>query len=233
MRRVPHGRGEVALHQLKDGSGPTLLCIHELEGRGEQWHAAVQAWPWAAVAVDLGGHGESSWLAGGGYAPELFAADADVALATLPATEPVAVVGAGIGAYAALLLSGSRSDVIAVAGLLPGRGLDGGGAHPAESPLDRDIGDRLLELADRSGETALATDPLVELCYTDLRPTDYAAFFAAAAPALLLGEDGGVRPPWWRKVSESERSSVGPVEPAAMVAALALAVSPDQRLTMN
>jgi pimeloyl-ACP methyl ester carboxylesterase len=221
MRRVRHGGGELALHQLKDGNGPTLLCLHELEGRGEQWRAAVQNWPGTAVAVDLGGHGESSWLVGGGYAPELFAADADVALAALSETEPVVVVGAGIGAYAALRLAGSRRDVIDGAGLLPGRGLDGGGAHPADSPLDDKMGDTLLDLSDRCGDTALATDPLVEMCLADLRPLDYAGFFAATAQALLLGEDGDARPPWWRSVRESERSSPGPADPAEMVAALA------------
>lgn len=221
MRRLPHGGGELALHQLKDGPGPTLLCLHELEGRAEQWGGAVDRWPGPAVALDLGGHGHSSWLAGGGYAPELFAADADVALATLSETEPVAVVGAGIGAYAALLLAGSRHDHVAVAGLLPGRGLDGGGAHPSDRPADDDRGRTLLELTDRSANTQLATDPLVELCLIDIRPPDYAGFFATAAPALVLGEDGGHRPPWWHQVSRSDRATTGPTDPADMIAVLA------------
>lgn len=221
MRRVPHGKGELAVHRLKDGRGPALLCLHDLQGRGEQWRAAVQDWPGTAIAVDLGGHGDSTWLAGGGYAPELFAADADVALATLPATDRVVIVGAGIGAYAALLLAGSRPDVVEVAGLLPGRGLDGGGADPADSPLEGRMGDALFTLADRCDDTTLATDPLVELCLTDLRPVDYAGFFAASASALLLGEDDEERPPWWRAVRESDRASPGPSDPAEMIAALA------------
>ena len=37
MRTVPHNRCAIAVHELTDRDGPTLLCLHELEGRGEQW----------------------------------------------------------------------------------------------------------------------------------------------------------------------------------------------------
>ena len=221
IERVRHGRVELAVHRLEEGTGPTLLCLHELEGRGEDWRAAVQGWSGPAVAVDLAGHGDSQWLAGGGYTPEMFAADADVALASIPGEGPVAVIGAGIGAYAALLLAGSRPERVEVAALLPGRGLAGGGAEPGDRPFDERMGHTLLDLADRSADTTVATDPLVRLCLTDLRPTDYAAFFAASARRLVLGEDGEDRPPWWLEVRTSSRSTVGPSDPGALVGWLA------------
>ena len=67
------------LHELSGGTGEALLCLHELGGRADDWRDRTAAWSGPVFALDFSGHGQSSWLRGGGYTPELLAADADAA----------------------------------------------------------------------------------------------------------------------------------------------------------
>ena len=186
MQSVMHGETALALHTLRPGSDG-LLLLHELGGASTDWSGVFEAWPGAIHALDFAGHGRSGWRRGGTYTPELFAADADAALAELG---PCHVVGAGLGAYVAVLLAGARPALVPAALLLPGAGLDGGGAvpDPARRPpvtLDAE--------AERS-----TFDPMVRFCGHDIRPPGYASEFARAARRLFLVEDGGERPPWWQ-----------------------------------
>jgi pimeloyl-ACP methyl ester carboxylesterase len=207
-RRFSHGELTLALHELRAGSGTSLLLLHQLGGSSAEWGAPLEGWPGPVFALDFAGHGESERRAGGAYVPELLAADADVALELLG---PCRLAGAGIGAYIALLLAGARPELVPAALLLPGRGLDGGGPLP-----DPTRGRTFIDTLD--GKSSGGADPMVWTCDHDPRPPDYALAFASAARRLLLAEDGGSKPPWWeaiREASVTRRLATGVTSPFA------------------
>ena len=204
--RLAHGRVSLALHTLRSGGGPALLLLHSLGGSSADWGEEIDAWPGPVHALDFSGHGASAWLPGGGYTPEYFAAEADLALARIG---EASLAGAGVGAYVALLLAGARRQAVPGALLLPGRGLEGGGAEP-------DFTGDAAELPDaperRDGPPP---DPLVVVCEKDVRPPDYAEEFARAARRLLLaGSAGDPRPPWWEAVRRGAAAEAAPPDPA-------------------
>jgi pimeloyl-ACP methyl ester carboxylesterase len=208
--KLTHGRVSIELHQLEAGEGTPLLLLHRLGGRADDWDARVGSWPGAVHALDFAGHGRSDRVRGGGYYPEYFMADADVALEAIG--DRAALVGAGLGAYVALLLAGTRPDRVPAALLLPGLGLAGGGAVPDwqdtafESVRDWEA---RIETADQ--RFAPGTDPMVTSCEDDLRPLDYVAEFAESAAALLFSQDvpqGDDEPSWWRQARQSSGGTV-------------------------
>jgi pimeloyl-ACP methyl ester carboxylesterase len=190
----------IALHELRGGGGRALLCLHALRGRAEDWAEAAAAWPGPVYALDFAGHGASGRVSGGAYSPELLAGDADVALARLG---DVCLAGAGIGAYVALLLAGSRPAHVAAALLLPGAGLAGAGALPDPLGDWSEAWRRASDAREPQPAGRAASDPLLALLEDDLRPPDYAEAFAARARRLLLHENGGPRPPWWEAAARS------------------------------
>ena len=194
MMRIHHARTGIALHELAHGDGLPLLLLHQLGGSSADWGALAPRWPGRVIGVDFSGHGESEPLRGGAYWPELLLGDADVALEQIA---PAAVAGAGLGAYIALLLAGSRPKSVPAALLLPGRGLAGGGPQP---DFDRPF----LTALTPSDHPPLPAgcDPLCVALNLDPRPPEYAAVFAAAAHRLLLLENGEPRPPWWDAARE-------------------------------
>jgi pimeloyl-ACP methyl ester carboxylesterase len=205
--RIQHGRVTLELHELVRRDGPALLLLHGLFGSSADWGEAPATWRGPVFALDFAGHGQSEWVAGGAYYPEMLAGDADAVLAHVG---QAAVAGAGVGAYVALLVAGARHDVVPAALLLPGAGLAGGGALPdfhSEFPQ--------FEVAARkAGEC----DPLVRILERDIRPVDYAEPFACAAHRLLLAEDGESRPPWWEAARRSPSAEVVTADlPAALV----------------
>ena len=126
--KLVHGRVTLELYERRRGDGAPLLLLHALRSSSESWDGGFEAWPGPVYALDFSGHGRSKWLTGGAYTPELLTADADAALAHLD--RPAVLVGAGLGAYVALLLAGARAAQVSAALLLPGPGLDGGGPLP-------------------------------------------------------------------------------------------------------
>jgi len=168
-RQLAHGPGELALHTLRAGPGAPLLLLHGLgehSPRGVPDH--LSAWPGPVHALDFTGHGQSTIPAGGGYTAEFLMSDADAALAELG---PLTVVGRGLGAYVALLLSGARADQVRGAILVDGPGLVGGGIRPSSphvAPIDT--------------PEIVPPDPfaLAELS-RDVRPPDYAVEFVRMA----------------------------------------------------
>jgi pimeloyl-ACP methyl ester carboxylesterase len=214
IRRLQSGRIEVALHELRAGVGPTLLCLHALRGQASDFAALASEWPGRVLALDFAGHGASARPRGASYTPELLAGDADAALAHAGESGPVSLVGVGLGAYVALLVAGARPERVRAAFLLPGAGLEGGGPSPrselAGAALHTEVAG-LLEAA--AARDAAGCDPMVRVLDADPRPPDYARSFADAAARLLLGEDGSLRPPWWEAARESASALRAPADP--------------------
>lgn len=217
--RIKHGRVTLALHELSRRDGPALLLLHELFGSSADWGEAPATWPGRVLALDFSGHGDSESIAGGAYYPELLVGDADAALAEIGRA---AVVGAGLGAYVALLLAGARRALVPGALLLPGAGLAGSGALPdfhREFPL--------FPVAPREVD---GCDPMVHALDRDVRPVDYAEPFARAAHRLLLVEDGTPRPPWWEAARRSPSAEIIHTDIAAALQRLSANASTDERV---
>jgi pimeloyl-ACP methyl ester carboxylesterase len=191
---LQRGRVRLALHPLRRGSAPRLLRLHALYGSATRLAAPPVDWPGAAFALDFCGHGESGWVVGGAYTPELLAGDADAALARVG---PAFLAGEGIGAYVALLLAGARPELVPAALLLPGPGLEGGGPVPDFSGRPELAWAAQASRPGGPGGAAREADPLVCALESDARPVDHAEAFAARARCLVLAEDGGPRPAWW------------------------------------
>ena len=215
MTTLRHGRVSIALHELRRAPGPALLCLHAVGGSAADFRDAAALWPGSVFALDFAGHGASGPLRGGGYHPELLAGDADAALAH---TGAACLVGAGVGAYVALLLAGARPDQVPAALLLPGTGLEGSGEAPDYSQDAQRVWNDL--------EPAPGCDPAVRRLERDIRPADYAMSFALAARRLLLSEDGTRRPPWWEAAQRSPAAARAPAELARGLALLAARDAP-------
>ncbi|MCP3985979.1 MAG: alpha/beta fold hydrolase [bacterium] len=194
-KRLPHVHVELALHTLRDAAGPPLLLLH---GLGEHSPAEVpteaQAWPGPVHALDFTGHGESSIPDGGGYTAELLMGDAAAALEYLG---PATLLGRGLGAYIALLLSGARPEKVRGVVLCDGLGLAGGGREPGS-----------LSVVFPNPVGVVPPDPfaLAELA-RDVRPPDYATAFVRQA-TQLSGLDQPItvacmdRPEWLEAVAQ-------------------------------
>ena len=171
MKELRNARVSLALHTLQPAEGLPLLLLHALAGSADDFRAAPPAWPGPIHALDFSGHGHSGRVHGGGYYPELWASDADLALATLG---EVVVLGVGLGAYVALLLAGARPAEVRGAILRDGLGLAGGGPTPATPQIP-------FPNPGASG----TPDPfaLAELS-RDVRPPDYATAFLRQANEL-------------------------------------------------
>lgn len=216
--KLANGGVELELHEWTtgtsaDSSAPKLLLLHALGGSAHDWELHAACWPGDAYALDFAGHGRSGWMTGGGYSPEGFAVEADLALGMLEGE--ICVAGFGIGAYVALLLAGARAARIPGALLLPGRGDEGGGAEPNYSQ------EREPAIDLRGADTSqLGCDPLTQLCENDLRPINYAMEFAEAAQQLLIASRDGPSPPWLAKVELSARAVPAPADPAEALSEL-------------
>lgn len=193
MRSLTHGKIQLALHELRGGSGRALLLLHGLGERSPSLPPGeTRPWPGPIVGLDFTGHGQSTVPAGGGYTAELLMADADAALAELG---HATVMGRGLGAYVALLLAGARPTAVRGVILRDGPGLGGGGSRPGTSVI-----------SGVDPEAVVPPDPfaLAELA-RDVRPADYASSFARQA-AQLSGLEHPIavcavgRPDWLRAV---------------------------------
>ena len=194
MITLRHNKIELALHELRGGSGRTLLLLHGLGERSPDVVApdVADVWPGPVFALDFTGHGRSTVPRGGGYTAEVLMADADAALAHLG---QATVLGRGLGAYVGLLLAGARPADVRGAVLADGPGLAGGGPVPA-SPS--------VHFPDP--RAAGAPDPFAFAELTaDVRPPDYASSFVRQANHLSGLEEpvtvvAHVRPEWLRAV---------------------------------
>jgi pimeloyl-ACP methyl ester carboxylesterase len=168
-KRLRHGKIELALHELRAGSGRPLLLLHGLGERSPDGVASELAgWPGPVHALDFTGHGESTIPRGGGYTCEALMGDADAALRELG---EATLVGRGLGAYVALLLAGARAQQVRGAVLRDGLGLAGGGSRPGSPHVVQ------VSPADPGPPDPFA---LAELS-KDLRPADYATAYVHQA----------------------------------------------------
>ena len=201
-----HGKVQLALHHLREGTGRALLLLH---GLGDHSPTAPPGWcaEWAGpvVALDFTGHGRSTIPRGGGYTSETLLADADAALSVIG---DATVVGRGLGAYIALQLAGARPTVVRGAVLADGPGLAGGATQPTSTSF--------VTLQPR----ATAPDPyaLHELS-RDLRPPDYATVFARMAVEQSgldepITVSAVVRPPWLAAVADELGVAQAPIREA-------------------
>jgi pimeloyl-ACP methyl ester carboxylesterase len=134
LTMVRHNRVDLALHRLSTGDGTSrpLLLLHGLGGRTPDRVPDWIDWPGPVLGLDFTGHGASTVPTGGGYSAEILVGDVDAALGV---TGPVTLLGAGLGAYIALLVAAARPDLVRGAVLADGPGLAGGGIHPGSPSL--------------------------------------------------------------------------------------------------
>ncbi|MEO6988203.1 MAG: alpha/beta hydrolase, partial [Aquihabitans sp.] len=94
---IKHVGVDLALHQLREGTGRPLLLLHHLGGATPtEVPRHLAAWTGPVWGLDFTGHGASSIPAGGGYTAETLMADVDHALGHLG---ECTLYGQGLGAY--------------------------------------------------------------------------------------------------------------------------------------
>ena len=96
-------------------NGPPLLLIHGISGRWQDWLNVSDALSadWHIYAVDLRGHGNSSWTSEG-YHWKLYALD-QIEFIERVIAQPAYVVGHSLGGATALGLNALRSDLVRAA----------------------------------------------------------------------------------------------------------------------
>ena len=114
------GRPGTLVSALLWGDAPRhLVLLHGAGLNSHTWDATLLHWGVPALAVDLPGHGESSWLEDRQVSPAILARlvgpALDQALASGLLEAPLAVVGQSLGGLVALELEGARDDVKALA----------------------------------------------------------------------------------------------------------------------
>ena len=165
---LQHNRVTLALHQVKEATGPALLLLHGLGDSAANMSTVPVTWNGPIWALDFTGHGESTVPRGGGYSAEILMADVDVALRHIG---PATIVGRGLGGYVAFLIAGARPQLVRGAIIVDGPGLTGGAVQATSSTE--------IAIAPRPGTTP---DPwaLIELS-RDARPPNYAVTFVQLA----------------------------------------------------
>ncbi len=198
--KIDSGRVSLWLEELRSGSGTPLLLLHELGGSSADFTEQDVDWPGPVYALDFSGHGRSGRCLGGGYSPEVLTADADAALDALGYA---CVVGVGLGGYVGVLLAGSRAEQVPVVAVLPGKGLDGGGASPSFESAPKPSAVQAAS-ASHDLQAEPATDPVVvSTLSADPRPSDYAPLFAEGAARVAIIDDGSPMPPWWHTTAKT------------------------------
>ena len=127
-RTVHHGRIDLAVHEVRPGSGRPLLLLHGLgERTPESAPVVLDGWTGPVLGLDFTGHGRSTVPVGGGYSAEILLGDVDAVLAEVG---EVSILGRGLGAYVGLLAAGARAALVHGVVLADGPGLHGGGTQP-------------------------------------------------------------------------------------------------------
>lgn len=116
---VAHGwvqRGALALHHLRwdGGNARPVVCLHGVTGHAWAWNgvAALLSERSTVYALDLRGHGASSWAADGDYATASLAADVAAVVECLD-LGAVDVVGLSWGGLVGATLAATRPELVA------------------------------------------------------------------------------------------------------------------------
>jgi pimeloyl-ACP methyl ester carboxylesterase len=107
---VRTGDGEVSA-VVWGGRDPELVLLHGGGLNAHTWDGVMLALGRPAVAIDLPGHGHSSWRADGRYDPEVIAVAVGESIAAL-APRARAVVGQSLGGLTTIALGGLRPELV-------------------------------------------------------------------------------------------------------------------------
>ena len=112
-----------ALSALKWGdSDPEILFVHGSAQNAHTWDTVILAMGISAIAIDMSGHGHSSWRKDGNYEPSVLGRDVATAIETW-APKAKLIVGMSLGGLTTVALAGMRPDLapkIVVVDITPG-----------------------------------------------------------------------------------------------------------------
>lgn len=109
---------------LRWGAGaPQAVLLHGGGLNAHSWDSVLVRTTWSAVALDLPGHGDSSWRADFDYSPAAIA-ETVVPFLIAEATAPVTLVGQSLGGLVAMEIAGAVPELISslvIVDISPGR----------------------------------------------------------------------------------------------------------------
>lgn len=116
-------RDQRTLSALKWGKeSPEILFVHGSAQNAHTWDTVILAMGVSAIAIDMPGHGHSSWRKDGNYEPTVLANDVATAIEIL-APQAKVIVGMSLGGLTTVALAGMRPDLakrIVVVDITPG-----------------------------------------------------------------------------------------------------------------
>ena len=116
-------RDQRTLSALKWGKeSPEILFVHGSAQNAHTWDTVILAMGVSAIAIDMPGHGHSSWRKDGNYEPTVLAHDVATAI-EIWAPQAKIIVGMSLGGLTTIALAGMRPDLakqIVVVDITPG-----------------------------------------------------------------------------------------------------------------
>lgn len=195
---LPDGR---TLSALRFGSGtPRVTLLHGAGLNAHTWDTTALALQHPLLAIDLAGHGDSSWREDLDYTPRTLAVDVAAALDAWTEA-PQLVVGQSLGGLTGAALAAARPDLVAaliVVDITPGIDVSAGPSALREfyaGPTDFATRDELVDraIAFGFGGTRPDTERGVFL-NTRVRPdgrVEWKHHFAHLAAQALASHDAG------------------------------------------
>ncbi|WP_337007100.1 MULTISPECIES: alpha/beta fold hydrolase [unclassified Microbacterium] len=142
-----------SLSALRFGSGaPRVTLLHGAGLNAHTWDTTVLALQQPVLAIDLAGHGDSSWRDDADYSPRRLASDVAAALDAWT-TQPQLVVGQSLGGLTGAALAAVRPDLVSdlvIIDITPGIDVTAGPAALREfyaGPTDFASRDELVDKA--------------------------------------------------------------------------------------
>lgn len=93
-------------------AAPAVLFLHGGGLNAHTWDTTILSLGLPALAVDLAGHGDSSWRSDATYTGRLLAGDLVTALETWTDQRPLVVVGQSLGGLTGAALAAARPDLV-------------------------------------------------------------------------------------------------------------------------